>query len=87
MKIETTTFGQLPDGNSAKLFTLKNDNKLVVKIASYGAIITSIEMPDNSGNVENIVCGFDKLETYISDEYLGSYPYFGAIIGRFGMTD
>ncbi|MBK6281580.1 MAG: galactose mutarotase [Draconibacterium sp.] len=84
MKIETTTFGQLPDGSSVKLFTLKNENKLVVKIASYGAIITSIEMPDISGNVENIVCGFDKLETYISDEYLGSYPYFGAIIGRFG---
>jgi aldose 1-epimerase len=31
-----------------------------------------------------VVCGFDKLETYISNEYLRSYPYFGAIIGRFG---
>ena len=38
----------------------------------------------NNGKTENIVCGFEKLETYISDEYLGSYPYFGAIIGRFG---
>src|SRR5665811_1221250 len=51
---------------------------------SYGAIITSVEMPDKNGIIENIVCGFDNLKTYISDEYLGSYPYFGAIIGRFG---
>jgi len=84
MKIESTLFGKLPDGSDVKLFTLKNNNKLSIKITNYGAIITSVEMPDKNGNLENIVCGFDKLETYISKEYLGSYPYFGAIIGRFG---
>lgn len=84
MKLETTSFGNLKDGSEVKLFTLCNDNNLTVKITNYGAIVTSIEMPDKSGNIENIVCGFDKFETYISDEYLGSYPYFGAIIGRFG---
>ena len=84
MKSETTSFGKLKDGSEVKLFTLTNDNSILVKITNYGAIITSIEMPDKNGNVENIVCGFDKLDTYISEEYLGSYPYFGAIIGRFG---
>lgn len=84
MKIEIKTFGKLRNGNEAKLFTLSNDNKLAIKITNYGAIITSIEIPDKNGKTENIVCGFDKLETYISDEYLGNYPYFGAIIGRFG---
>jgi len=84
MKSETTSFGKLKDGSEAKLFTLTNDNKISVKITNYGAIVTSIEMPDKQGKTENIVCGFDKLETYLSDDYLGSYPYFGAIIGRFG---
>jgi aldose 1-epimerase len=84
MEIEITTFGKLPDGNEAKLFKLSNDKNLVIKITNYGAIITSIEMPDSNGKTENVVCGFEKLETYISDEYLESYPYFGAIIGRFG---
>ena len=84
MKIEITTFGKLQDGSEAKLFKLTNNNKLTVKITNYGAIITSIEMPDKTGKLENIVCGFEKLETYIRDGYLGSYPYFGAIIGRFG---
>ncbi len=84
MKIETTSFGTLRDGREANLFILVNNNNLTVKITNYGAIVTSIQMPDKEGNIENIVCGFEKLETYISDEYLGSYPYFGAIIGRFG---
>ena len=84
MKIQTSLFGQLPDGSEAKLFTLENDNKLTVKITNYGGIITHVEMPDKNGNAENVVCGFDKLQDYISDDYLGSYPYFGALIGRFG---
>ena len=84
MKIQSNSFGKLPDGREARLFTLENDKKLTVKITNYGGIITSIVMPDKNGDVENVVCGFSKLEDYLSDEYLGSYPYFGALIGRFG---
>lgn len=84
MKINSSTFGILKDGNKAELYTLSNDNNLTVKITNYGAIITSIEMPDKNGISDNVVCGFKKLDNYISDEYLESYPYFGAIIGRFG---
>lgn len=83
MKITESSFGQLKNGQEVHLFTLSNKNT-TIKICNYGAIITSIETPDNKGNFENIVCGFDGLETYISDEYLNSYPYFGSIIGRFG---
>ncbi len=83
MKIESTLFGKLKDGREVRLFTLKNQ-EISIKITNYGAIITCIEMPDKNGITENIVCGFDKLETYLSDEYLGNYSYFGAIIGRFG---
>ena len=84
MKITKEHFGFLPDGREAQLFTLTNDNGVKIKITNYGAIITCIETPDKNGNVENIACGFEKLDTYLSDEYLGSYPYFGCIIGRFG---
>jgi len=84
MKIRSHTFGKLKDGREALLFTLTNDNNLTVKITNYGGVITGIEMPDKNGKIENVVCGFETLNQYISDEYLGSYPYFGAIIGRFG---
>lgn len=83
MEITKTKFGTLPDGTQADLFTLSNQD-ISIKITNYGAIITAIYMPNSRGSVENIVCGFDKLEHYLSDKYLGSYPYFGAIIGRFG---
>lgn len=84
MKITSNRFGELKDNRNVMLFTLENDNEITIKITNYGAIITSIVMPDKDGKSNNIVCGFDNLDTYISDEYLGSYPYFGAIIGRFG---
>lgn len=84
MNVTTSSFGQLRNGKNVYLFELKNDNEVTIKISNYGAIITSVEMPDKKGKIENVVCGFDSLETYLSDEYLASYPYFGAIIGRFG---
>ncbi len=84
MKLTSESFGNLKNGKEVRLFTLSNDNNVTVKITNYGAIITSIQMPDNKGEAENVVCGFDKLETYLSDEYLSNYPYFGSIIGRFG---
>jgi aldose 1-epimerase len=83
MNITTTTFGNLNDGREVKLFTLSNA-KTTIKITNYGAIITSIEMPDKAGNIDNIICGFNKLDNYTSAEYIGGCPYFGAIIGRFG---
>lgn len=84
MSVKSNKFGNLPDGREVQLFTLTNKNGLEIDVTNYGVIITRIEMADKNGNRENIVCGFDQLESYLSDEYLGSYPYFGAIIGRFG---
>lgn len=31
-----------------------------------------------------MVLGFDTLEQYIDPEYRKNYPYFGALIGRYG---
>ncbi|TKG96374.1 galactose mutarotase [Puteibacter caeruleilacunae] len=83
MQVQVSDFGLMPSNEQAQLFTLSNDNGLVVKITNYGGVITAVEMSDKDGNVDNVVLGFDKLEDYISDEYLNSYPYFGAICGRF----
>lgn len=82
MKITKSNFGITLEGIGVELFTLTNDNQVTIKITNYGAIITSIETPDKNGTVANIALGFEKLENYISPEYLGSYPYFGCICGR-----
>lgn len=82
MNIISTPFGTTKDGEYPKLFILSNDNRATVKITNYGCIITAIEMPDKNGQIDNIVCGFDKPDDYLSDAYLSNYPYFGCIIGR-----
>lgn len=82
MKIEKSLFGKTNEGTEIELFTLTNDNQVCVKITNLGAIITSIVTPDKNGELTNIACGFEKLEDYLSPEYLGSYPYFGCVCGR-----
>lgn len=80
MKIEKSTFGKLPDGRTAELYTLTNDNGMEVKITNYGATITSLKVPDKNGTLEDVVLGFDSLQGYLQEDV----PYFGAVVGRYG---
>ena len=76
--VDQETFGQTDGGVSVDLFTLTNNNGHTVKITNYGGIITSLLVPDKNGNLEDIVLGFDDLQSY-----LDGHPYFGAIVGRY----
>jgi len=83
MQVLSTNFGNVNDID-VQLFTLKNEAGLEIKLTNYGGIVTSIKTPDKKGVFQNIVLGFNKLENYLSKDYLESYPCFGALIGRFG---
>ncbi|MDD4193492.1 MAG: galactose mutarotase [Mangrovibacterium sp.] len=83
MKITSTPFGKIKDGRPVQLFTLSNDRQVTVKVTNYGCTVTAIEMPDRRGAIGNIVCGFEKLDDYLSGQYLNSYPYFGCVVGRY----
>ncbi len=60
------------------LYTLTNINGITLKITNYGAIITSIRVPDKNNRMGDIVLGYDTLEQYIANS-----PYFGAMVGRY----
>jgi aldose 1-epimerase len=77
-QIQKTLFGRMEDGREAYLYTFSNSGGMEVDITNYGGIITSIRVPDRNGNRENVLLGFDTLE-----QYLGSHPFFGAIVGRY----
>ncbi len=83
MVIYKDRFGELKSGEKVSLFTLKNKT-CCVKITNYGGIITSIEVPDKEGNIENIALGFNSLSDYTNDFYKDNIPYFGCLVGRYG---
>lgn len=67
------------DGKDVALYTLTNENGLVLKVTSYGATVTELHVPDRGGKSADVVLGFDAL-----DGYLEQSPYFGATVGRVG---
>lgn len=77
--IETKPFGQMPDGQKIHLYSLRNASGMTAKIINYGGIVVSLKTPDRKGNMEDIVLGYDNLESYLKKG-----NYFGAIIGRYG---
>ena len=61
-------------------FNLKNAHGMEVRLASYGARITSIKVPDRNGVMTDIVLGFDTVEPYRSSV---KKPYLGVTLGRY----
>lgn len=77
--VSSAPWGETKTGKPVTLYTLKNDRGMVVKITNYGAIITSIRVPDRRGKMGDIVLGYDRVSDYIKNS-----PYFGAVVGRYG---
>jgi aldose 1-epimerase len=76
VSIQRTPWGSV-DGKQVTLFTLTNKHGLELKVLSYGGIITEFRVPDRNGKLDDIVLGFDDLESYREKT-----PYFGAVVGR-----
>ncbi len=68
------------DFDSIKLYTLKNKSGVTVQVTNYGAIITSIVVPDRNGTMADVAFGYDSIEEYINAV---DKPYLGAIAGRY----
>ncbi len=76
-------FGQLKDGRTARIYTLRNHNGCEVRITDYGTIVVSLTMPDKAGQLADVVLGFDSLAPYLTDSYAKDCPYFGSTPGRY----
>ena len=69
------------DFDQVRLYTLTNSSGMTVKVTNYGAIITSILVPDRDGKLADVAFGYESLEDYLNAM---STPYFGAVVGRYG---
>ena len=81
MTVNKTTTKSIYQGKPVDMVTLKNKNGIELTAISYGGIITSLKVPDRTGQLADVVLGFDALESYWADP---PPPFFGAIIGRYG---
>ena len=71
-------FDKIVESKQTGLYILTNKVGCEITITNYGAKIVSLMVPDNEGNLRDVVLGHPSIEEYITSEE----PYFGAICGR-----
>ncbi|MCL2759437.1 MAG: galactose mutarotase [Treponema sp.] len=77
MKIDKKILGILSNGKKAKLWTLSAGD-LKFSLTNFGAAWTSLIVPSQNGNKDDVLLGYSGLEGYLSNE-----PYIGVTVGRF----
>lgn len=79
MAITTRPFGVTKNGEAVTLYTMTNRSGASVSLIDFGAIITSIIVPDRNGAMADVTLGFDTF-----DRYEGDHAFMGDIVGRYG---
>lgn len=78
-EVKVEIYGSMADGKNVKVFTLSNKNGVVAKVTEYGAILVSLEAPDQAGKIADLTHGYDSLAGWLKNT-----SYFGSTVGRFG---
>ncbi|HEV2764954.1 MAG TPA: aldose epimerase family protein [Pyrinomonadaceae bacterium] len=77
-RVRRENFGRTQDGQAVDIYTLTNRSGSEARIMTYGASIVSLKVPDRRGRFDDVVLGFDRLETYLTDDH-----YIGPVVGRY----
>lgn len=77
MNYKKEKFGTTKTGETVFLYTLENQNGMKVIFSDYGAVITSLLVPDRNGKQADVVLGYENLQGYEENT-----PFFGAFVGR-----
>jgi aldose 1-epimerase len=75
--VSTANWGMV-NGKPVYLYSITNSSGMKLEMTNFGAKITSLLVPDFNGELDDVVLGFDNLESYIEPN-----PSFGATIGRY----
>lgn len=70
-------FGTTSLGEEATLYTLENENKMVVTLSDFGATLVQVLVPDKKGKIRDVVLGYDSVTGYENGQV-----FFGATVGR-----
>ncbi len=76
-RVESRVFGRTPEGETVRLFTLRNAGGMTATIMERGATVTGLTAPDRAGKLARVVLGADTL-----DAYFGGFNAPASVIGR-----
>lgn len=79
MSVERQNFGKTKDGQKISLYTVTNNQGMVMKVTDFGAILVSVLVKDKDGEYKDVVLGYDH-----GEDYQVNAPHFGSTIGRNG---
>ena len=78
MPYSKSNFEGVINGKTTRMFTMENENGMVVTLTNYGAKIVSVYVADKKGNFGDVLLGFNSLDDY--QQYGASH---GAVVGPF----
>jgi aldose 1-epimerase len=78
----TSVLAQTPTSSSPFTECTLTAENITAKYIPYGARLTSLLVPDRSGNVQDVVVGYDNATQYLTDTET-NHTYFGAVVGRY----
>lgn len=79
--LNPTAFDTIINGDSVKLYTLKNANGMEVCITNYGGRVVSLVVPDKDGKPTDVVLGYDNIAEYADTKNTPSD--YGSSVGRY----
>lgn len=74
-------FDSVINGKPTKLYVLKSKTGMEVCVTNYGGRIVSVMVPDRTGQMQDVVLGYDNIARYA--DTVNSPSDFGAAIGRY----
>lgn len=74
--IETKSFGRTLTKESVSLYTMTNAKGMQASVTDFGAILVSLVVPNDKGEMADVVLGYDRAK-----DYLVNGSCFGASIG------
>ncbi len=78
MSVIEQSYGKTFDGKEISEFVCKNSSGSTMRLITYGATMTALELPDRSGKRSNIILTCPNIEAYQKCQ-----SYFGSSVGRF----
>lgn len=77
--IPAENFNTEVDGKAVSLYTIANGD-ITAQITNFGARVVSTWVPDRNGDYEDVVLGYDNIDSYVNNS---GERFLGAIVGTY----